>query len=343
MEEKIISAKTLDEAITKACVDLGVPSDELEYTVKQTGSNGFFGLGAKPFVISARIKSAAADVQPAVKEKEAPAPKKEAPAKKEQAAAEVKKEAAKPERRPEKNENRNEKKENRDKKPKAERQPRPEKKETSEPKPEKKPERRSEKPAEDPTPKAEEFLTSLFRSLDMQINCKAQFDPENNELAVDLSGDDMGVLIGKRGQTLDALQYLTSQVINKHQSSYVRVKLDTENYRERRKETLETLAKNISQKVRRTHRPVALEPMNPYERRIIHSVLQNEKDVFTKSEGEEPYRHVIVCPVRRKRQGGKNQQAQQPKAVQPERTDVVPEKLEAIPKELMPEIETKEE
>ena len=316
MEEKIISAKTLDEAITKACVDLGVPSDELEYTVKQTGSNGFFGLGAKPFVISARIKSAVPEVEPVKIEKEEPVQKQDAPAKNEKAAAEVKKEAAKPERKPEKNENRTEKKERQEKKPKADRQPRPEKKEVSEPKPEKKPERRSEKPAEDPTPKAEEFLTSLFKSMDMQINCKAQFDPENNELAVDLSGDDMGVLIGKRGQTLDALQYLTSQVINKHQNTYVRVKLDTENYRERRKETLETLAQNISHKVRRTHRPVALEPMNPYERRIIHSVLQNEKDVFTRSEGEEPYRHVIVCPTRRKRQGGKPAGGQSPKAVQ---------------------------
>ena len=139
----------------------------------------------------------------------------------------------------------------------------------------------------------------------MKINCEASFDDTCNELYINLSGEDMGVLIGKRGQTLDALQYLTSQVVNKHLNTYVRVKMDTENYRERRRETLESLAENIAVKVRRTHRPVALEPMNPYERRIIHSVLQAEKEVMTRSEGEEPYRHVVVCPVKKKRYGSK--------------------------------------
>ena len=117
----------------------------------------------------------------------------------------------------------------------------------------------------------------------------------------------MGVLIGKRGQTLDALQYLTSQVVNKHQTAYIRVKIDTENYRERRRETMETLAQNIAQKVKRTHKPVALEPMNPYERRIIHSILQNEKDIITRSEGVEPYRHVIVCPAKKNRRSFEKQ------------------------------------
>ena len=166
----------------------------------------------------------------------------------------------------------------------------------------------------------------------MQISCKAEFLPENNELDIELSGDDMGVLIGKRGQTLDALQYLTSQVINKHQNTYVRVKLDTENYRERRKETLETLAVNIAHKVRRNHRPVALEPMNPYERRIIHSILQNEKDVTTRSEGEEPYRHVIVCPVRRRKQGGRsNAKSEAAKAVAV--NEAIPAEKEIRPEE----------
>lgn len=153
----------------------------------------------------------------------------------------------------------------------------------------------------DPVKAAEEFLTSLFKSMEMNISYKGEFKPENNELIVDLSGEDMGVLIGKRGQTLDALQYLTGQVVNKHETAYVRVKIDTENYRERRRETMETLAQNIAQKVKRTHKPVALEPMNPYERRIIHSILQNEKDVITRSEGVEPYRHVIVCPAKKRR------------------------------------------
>ena len=114
------------------------------------------------------------------------------------------------------------------------------------------------------------------------------------EREIDIKGEDMGILIGKRGQTLDSLQYLVSLVINKESTEYIRVKVDTENYRERRRATLENLAKNIAFKVKRTRRPVALEPMNPYERRIIHSALQNDKYVTTHSEGEEPYRKVIV-------------------------------------------------
>ena len=117
---------------------------------------------------------------------------------------------------------------------------------------------------------------------------------EEKELEVNLSGEEMGILIGKRGQTLDSLQYLVSLVVNKESEDYLRVKLDTENYRERRKETLETLAKNIAYKVKRTRRSVSLEPMNPFERRVIHSTLQNDKFVTTHSEGEEPYRHVVV-------------------------------------------------
>ncbi len=124
------------------------------------------------------------------------------------------------------------------------------------------------------------------------------------EIGVNLSGDDMGILIGKRGQTLDSLQYLVSLVVNKGRDGYIRVKLDTENYRERRKETLETLAKNIAYKVKRTKRPVSLEPMNPYERRIIHSALQNDRYVVTRSDGEEPFRHVVIFL---KREGGRRE------------------------------------
>ena len=147
--------------------------------------------------------------------------------------------------------------------------------------------------------KAVEFLSSVFEGMQLPVVISTSYDENEKELSVELSGDDMGVLIGKRGQTLDALQYLTSQVVNKNREDYVRVKVDTENYRERRKETLETLAKNIAYKVKRTRRPVALEPMNPYERRIIHSALQNEKEVTTRSEGEEPYRHVVICLKRK--------------------------------------------
>ena len=138
------------------------------------------------------------------------------------------------------------------------------------------------------------FLDSMFGAMSMEVKADITFDDEENSVNVDLSGDNMGVLIGKRGQTLDSIQYLTSLVINKNSEKYVRVKLDTENYRKRRKETLESLAKNIAYKVKRSRRPVSLEPMNPYERRIIHSALQADKFVSTRSEGEEPFRHVVV-------------------------------------------------
>lgn len=141
---------------------------------------------------------------------------------------------------------------------------------------------------------AKKFLNDVFTSMNMTVVINIIFNEEKKEMDIDLSGDEMGVLIGKRGQTLDSLQYLVSLVVNKNTEDYVRVKIDTENYRERRKETLENLAKNIAYKVKRTRRAVSLEPMNPYERRIIHSALQNDKYVTTHSEGEEPFRKVIV-------------------------------------------------
>ena len=139
-----------------------------------------------------------------------------------------------------------------------------------------------------------EFLDGVFAAMNMQVEIEIIFDKDAGNMSIDLSGPEMGVLIGKRGQTLDSLQYLASLVENKETDSYIRVKLDTENYRERRKETLEHLAKNIAYKVKRTKKSVSLEPMNPYERRVIHSALQNDKYVCTKSEGEEPFRHVVV-------------------------------------------------
>lgn len=142
--------------------------------------------------------------------------------------------------------------------------------------------------------KAKDFLNDVFDAMNMTVVVEVEYDEEQKHLDIDLSGDEMGVLIGKRGQTLDSLQYLVSLVVNKESEEYIRVKVDTENYRKRRKETLENLAKNIAYKVKRTKRPVSLEPMNPYERRIIHSALQNDKYVTTHSEGEEPFRHVVV-------------------------------------------------
>ena len=137
-----------------------------------------------------------------------------------------------------------------------------------------------------------EFLEKVFAAMDLKVDIKVEQTEE--EMCVELSGDEMGILIGKRGQTLDSLQYLTSLYVNKNTNDYIRVKLDTENYRERRKDTLENLAKNLAYKVKRTKRPVVLEPMNPYERRIIHSTLQNDKYVSTHSEGDEPFRKVVI-------------------------------------------------
>lgn len=142
--------------------------------------------------------------------------------------------------------------------------------------------------------KARDFLNDVFEAMKLTVAIEIEYDEELKHLDIDLSGDEMGVLIGKRGQTLDSLQYLVSLVVNKESEEYIRVKVDTEDYRKRRKETLENLAKNIAYKVKRTKRPVSLEPMNPYERRIIHSALQNDKFVTTHSEGEEPFRHVVV-------------------------------------------------
>ena len=145
---------------------------------------------------------------------------------------------------------------------------------------------------------SKKFLTDVFAAMNLNVEINTKYNDSLKNLDVDLSGDEMGVLIGKRGQTLDSLQYLISLVVNKGTGEYIRVKVDTENYRQRRKETLENLAKNISYKVKRTRRPVSLEPMNPYERRIIHSALQNDKYVTTHSEGEEPFRRVVVTPKR---------------------------------------------
>ena len=137
-----------------------------------------------------------------------------------------------------------------------------------------------------------EFLDKVFNAMGM--NVKVKVEQIGNDMDIELSGEEMGVLIGKRGQTLDSLQYLTSLVVNKGSNEYIRVKVDTENYRKRRKDTLENLAKNLAYKVKRTKRPVTLEPMNPYERRVIHSALQNDKYVSTHSEGDEPFRRVVI-------------------------------------------------
>lgn len=198
-----VSAKTVDDALTEACVQLGTTSDKLEYEIIEKGSTGFLGIGSKNAVIKVKVKNNIED-------------------------------------------------------------------------------------------DIREFLSKIFNAMDIEVEIIIKTDIDNNNVEVELKGNDMGILIGKRGQTLDSLQYLTNLAVNRNSENYYKVKIDTEDYRKRRKETLENLAKNIAYKVKRTKRPVSLEPMNPFERRVIHSALQNDRFVTTHSEGEEPYRHVVV-------------------------------------------------
>ena len=267
-----VSAKTLDDAITEALIQLGVTSDRLEYNVIEKGSAGFLGIGMKQAVIEAWKKEEKAeepeieDFKEAVKEEissimDEPVKKEESVKEKKESPKQVKE------------------------------------------KPAKMPKEKKEEPVkeeqvlakvEEQTIKAvEQFLKDTLKAMDMDVEITSSIY-EDGALYVDMKGEHMGILIGKRGQTLDALQYLANRVANKHQSGYVRVKLDTENYRARREETLKHLAKNIAHKVKRNRRPVVLEPMNPYERRIIHSALQSDPYVTTHSEGEDPYRKVVV-------------------------------------------------
>ena len=282
MQSITVTAKTYDEAITEAIQELQTSSDHLDVTVVEEGKDGLLGvIGGKPWVIRAMAltdeqlqeklrKQAELKNQP----KEEKAEKEEAPVRKintiimEEVAPVIEEtvvedfEIEVPEvgfQKPE-----------RDLKPV------------------------SEEEAAELTEKAVVFLEDTFKVMDMDVQIQTSFDHEENELNIVLSGEDMGMLIGKRGQTLDSFQYLTSLVVNKHHDGYIRVKLDTENYRERRQVKLEELAHNIAHKVSRTKKAVDLEPMNPYERRIIHSALQDDPFVTTVSEGEEPYRHVVV-------------------------------------------------
>ena len=140
---------------------------------------------------------------------------------------------------------------------------------------------------------AKEFLREMFVAMGIIVNIETEL--KEKQLLINLSGSDMGILIGKRGQTLDSIQYLVNLVVNKGDAPYLSITIDTENYRQRRKETLESLAYNLTKKVKQTGKKVVLEPMNPYERRIIHSSLQNNKYVTTYSEGEEPYRNVVIA------------------------------------------------
>lgn len=254
MEIITVSKKTVEEAITEACIQLGLASTDVEVEVIEKGSAGFLGIGAKQAVIKAWKKQEKKENKKEVK-KEA-----------KKVVEEPKQEEVKEEAIPVVEESNEEVADTEEKLAEVE----PQTKEA-----------------------CEKFLTDVLKTMGMEVTLTSEID-EDGSLSINMEGDNMGILIGKRGQTLDSLQYLTNRVANKMQDGYVRVKLDTENYRQRRKETLENLAKNIAHKVKRTKRSVSLEPMNPYERRIIHSALQSDKYVSTHSEGEEPYRRVVV-------------------------------------------------
>ena len=327
-----ITEKTVDDAITAACQRLSVTSNRLDYIVVQKEKAGFLGIGAKPAIIKARVKDAAEAAQAilddvigkaekkvqkeilnktAAKKEEKvskPAAKEETKAPEEKAAKTEKKEEAKAEKKElkekekegKKNNKKNKKKSSAPRKAEAETEAAPAVSSAAPEKeaaPKKKaaiPQLTDEKIAEIKKA-AHEFLEGVFKTMDMDVEISEDYQKDTGILTVNMEGEDMGVLIGKRGQTLDSLQYLVSLVVNKDVDGYIHVKADTENYRERRKKTLENLAKNIAFKVKRTRQSVALEPMNPYERRIIHSALQNEKYITTYSEGEEPYRKVVVA------------------------------------------------
>ena len=330
-----ITEKTVDDAITTACQRLSVTSNRLDYIVVQREKSGFLGIGAKPAIIKARVKDAADATQAILddvidkaekkiqKELNGKSPEKKeikdsAPAAKEETKASKK--AEKEVKSEKKDAEKTEKKELKEKDKEGKKNNKKNKKKSSAPKKaeaEAPAAAASAAPVEEkaaPAPKkkavipqltdemiaeikkaAHDFLVGVFKTMDMNVEISEEYQKETGILTVNMEGDDMGVLIGKRGQTLDSLQYLVSLVVNKDVDGYIHVKADTENYRERRKKTLENLAKNIAFKVKRTRQPVALEPMNPYERRIIHSALQDEKFITTYSEGEEPYRKVVVA------------------------------------------------
>ena len=318
MDEYVqFSAKTKNEAITKACIELGVSSDQLDIQVITEGSTGFFGFGSKPAIIKVRkLKDASEEdeiekIVDSVKIESFKEERKKEVQKTAQKAS-VKQPSKPVNKQEQKAENVKEQKESKEEKVQKEKQPKPVKEKASKEKASR--EQKEKTPKEKPVKASKEieiitdpeeikdienrafvFLRDIFASMDLgEVEIVSKYNTKDGCLEVDFEGNDMGILIGKRGQTLDSLQYLTSLVVNKGKSSYIRVKLDTEDYRRRRKETLENLARGIVYKVKKTRKPVVLEPMNPYERRIIHSALQGNKFVETISEGEEPYRHVVV-------------------------------------------------
>lgn len=311
-----ISEKTLDDCITSACRKLSITSDNLDYEVIDQGSLGFMGFNSRNAVIRARVKenehgSAAAggDVLGNVHE-EKTQEEYETDRRKEKESASGRDFGKSDFTRSSYGSGRSSYGSRsggrRNGYGSSYDRPKKDFTQTSIYDHATAPSRRAEEPKIDYTEeqieefqkKAENFLAPMFQAMGMDVRVSYDFDKEENILNVDFEGDDMGILIGKRGQTLDSIQYLVSLVVNKDVEGYVHVKADTEDYRARRRKTLENLAKNIAFKVKKTHKAQALEPMNPYERRIIHSALQGDRYVTTYSEGEDPYRRVVITPKR---------------------------------------------
>ena len=296
MEYIEVTGRTIDDALTNACLKLETTSDNIEYEVIEKGSNGLFGIfNSKPTKIKARVKAGVSSVDDEFSKLEAKEKKSIDDTIKSEIKTESKKEVVKE----------TEKAVKKETAPKADNSKvsATQAVNTSEEDLEEKANNNEPRPVlsnEEIESRIRTFLGDMFSAMDIPVEVKITFDTEEECVNVELIGENMGLLIGKRGQTLDSIQYLTSLVLNKGKEKYVRIKVDTENYRQRRKDTLESLAKNIAYKVKRSRRSVALEPMNPYERRIIHSALQGDKFVSTKSEGEEPFRHVVVYLDREK-------------------------------------------
>ena len=291
MEKIKITARDYDEAVTKALIELATGSDNLDIEVVDKGSKGFLGIGSRPCVIYVSKKQ---DKDLLLYEED----------------KDFKTDYSQ-------NIFENKEKSNKENKHKVQtksfdtEKSKPVEKvrdegfvhETDSVKlPRKQRKVYSEEEAEAIIEDMRDFISKLFEKMEINVNMDTEFNHRDNEISVFFSSDDdIGLIIGKRGQTLDAIQYIVSLVVNKNTESYIRIKMDTENYRERRKENLEVLAKNVASKVKKFKKPISLEPMNPYERRIIHSVLQSDNFVSTRSDGDEPFRYITVIPRYNKR------------------------------------------
>lgn len=291
MEKIKITARDYDEAVTKALIELATGSDNLDIEVVDKGSKGFLGIGSRPCVIYVSKKQ---DKDLLLYEED----------------KDFKTDYSQ-------NIFENKEKSNKENKHKVQtksfdtEKSKPVEKvrdegfvhETDSVKlPRKQRKVYSEEEAEAIIEDMRDFISKLFEKMEINVNMDTEFNHRDNEISVFFSSDDdIGLIIGKRGQTLDAIQYIVSLVVNKNTESYIRIKMDTENYRERRKENLEVLAKNVASKVKKFKKSISLEPMNPYERRIIHSILQSDNFVSTRSDGDEPFRYITVIPRYNKR------------------------------------------